>query len=106
MAEKERKIEDILEELDSIVSEVENDVMPLEKMVDRITYASKLIQQCRKKLNAMNLKVELMFKDDGNQGEFTEFDPASERSQAAGTVAASRKKHPAGSESQQDVLPF
>lgn len=106
MAEKERKIEDILEELDSIVSEVENDVMPLEKMVDRITYASTLIQQCRKKLNVMNAKVELMFKDDGNQGEFTEFDPASERSQAAGATEKPRKKNPAASESQQDVLPF
>ena len=108
MAEKERKIEDIFEELDAIVSEVENDVMPLEKMVDRITHASKLIQQCRKKLNAMNAKVELMFKDDGGQGEFTDFDPASDRSQAAGAVEKNpRKKNPAATDDdRQDVLPF
>ena len=101
MAEKERKIEDILEELDAIVSEVENDVMPLEKMVDRITHASKLIQQCRKKLNAMNAKVELMFKDDGGQGEFTDFDPASERSQAAGAV---EKNHASALKNRNSVL--
>ena len=110
MTEKEKNIEDIIEELDALVNEVENDVMPLEKMVDRITYASKLIKQCRKRLNTMNAKIELMFKDDGEQGEFIEFDPASERAQAAaGTEKAApkttKKKAPPVSD-QQDDLPF
>ena len=109
MAEKEKNIEDILDELDSIVNEVESEVMPLEKMVDRITYASKLIKQCRKKLNTMNAKIELMFKDDGEQGEFVEFDPTSERSQAAGTEKAApkiTKKKVQPVNDQQDDLPF
>ena len=109
MAEKEKNIEDILDELDSIVNEVESEVMPLEKMVDRITYASKLIKQCRKRLNTMNAKIELMFKDDGEQGEFVEFDPASERAQAAGTEKSApkiTKKKVQPVNDQQDDLPF
>ncbi len=110
MAEKEKNIEDILDELDSIVNEVESEVMPLEKMVDRITYASKLIKQCRKRLNTMNAKIELMFKDDGEQGEFVEFDPTSERTQAAAgsekaTQKTSSKKAPPEKD-RQDDLPF
>ena len=107
MADKEKSVDEILAELENIVSEVENGVMPLEKMVDRISCGAKLIQQCRKKLNAMNAKVELMFKDDGQQGDFTEFDPASERAKASGTIRKSAAKTSESNSSRiQDNLPF
>jgi exodeoxyribonuclease VII small subunit len=106
MTDKEKNVDEILAELEAVVAEVENGVMPLEKMVDRISCAAKLIQQCRKKLNDMNAKVELMFKDDGGQGEFTEFDPASERSKAAGKVRKSPAKNEDNAGDIQDDLPF
>ena len=106
MADEEKNVDVILAELEAIVAEVENGVMPLEQMVDRISCGAKLIQQCRKKLNAMNAKVELMFKDDGKQGEFTEFDPTSERAKA---TAPARKKAAKPAEPSGDIqadLPF
>lgn len=106
MTAKDRKFEDILDELEKLINEVENDVLPLEKMVDRVTHGAKLIRQCREKLNVMNSKVELMFKDDGEQGEFTAFDPASERAQATASEHKINKKTATCSGDIQEDLPF
>ena len=105
MAEKEKNLEELLDELETLVNTVENDVMPLEKMVDRITHGAQIIRLCRKKLNTMNAKVELMFKDDGDQGEFTEFNPDSERAQAANPEKSTKRKITKTTDHQDD-LPF
>ena len=105
MAEKEKTLEELLTELETLVGSVENDVMPLEKMVDRITHGAAIIRQCRNKLNAMNAKVELLLKDDGAQGEFTDFNPESERANAAAPEKSAQSKK-AKQNNQQDDLPF
>ena len=48
-------------------------------MIDKITEGVKLIRFCQKRLDALNSKVEILFKDDGAGGEFTEFDSATDR---------------------------
>ena len=90
--------EQAISELEKLVSEIENGSLPLEKMIDHIERGAKLIKLCQGKLNVMNSKVELLFKDDGNAGEFREFDTSSERSRAAAQAATVSAN--------QDDLPF
>ena len=82
--------------------------MPLEKMIDKISEGVKLIRFCRKRLDTLNSKVEILFKDDGAEGEFAEFDSATDRAKATGTAApAARKKSaPQPENPNQDQLPF
>lgn len=90
--------EQALAELEKLVGEIENGTLPLEKMIDRIEQGAKLVKLCQSKLDVMNSKVELLFKDDGNSGEFREFDPSSERARAAAATVAPTEA--------QDDLPF
>lgn len=84
MSQTEKSFESALTELEQLIAEVESGSLPLEKMIDRIENGAKLIKLCQSKLNTMNSKVEILFKDDGAQGSFADFNPATERSQAAG----------------------
>ena len=99
MADKEKKFEEALAKLEQVISEVENGSMPLEKMIDRIENGAKLIKLCQSKLNTMNSKVEMLFKDDGAAGEFADFDPDNERTRAT-------KRPPAPLANDQEELPF
>ena len=112
MSENKEKFEDTLERLEQIIARLENGSMPLEDMVDLVEQGAKLIKTCRSRLEVMNNKVEILFKDDGAAGEFTEFDPATDRAKAAvGTEqptpaapAPARRKRP--TPPPQDDLPF
>ena len=101
MNDSEKKFEDIVSELESLVAEVENGALPMEKMVERIERGAQLIKQCQKRLDVMNGKVEILFKDDGNSGSFEEFDPTTERSKFAAEAPAA-----AVARSPQEELPF
>ena len=97
MDKKEMTFEEAACQLEMLISEVENNSLPLEKMIERITEGARLIKFCQQKLNVMNGKVEVLFRDDNNSGEFKEFDSGSDRSKAA-------NKKTSGSS--QDDLPF
>ena len=106
MTDQKKSFETAMSELETLISEVESGSLPLEKLIDRISQGAELIKYCQAKLNAMNGKVEILFKDDGSNGEFTEFDPETTRSQAAGVAAKSpARKKPAANDLQDD-LPF
>ena len=113
MSNNKEKFEDTLVRLEEIIARLENGSMPLEDMVDLVEQGAQLIKNCRSRLEVMNNKVEILFKDDGETGEFTEFDLSTDRAQAAigkaemvqGTPTVKRKK--AAQESPpQDDLPF
>ncbi|MBE6368187.1 MAG: exodeoxyribonuclease VII small subunit [Lentisphaerae bacterium] len=112
MNKKNKTFEEAVSELEQLINEVENDSLPLEKMIDKVTEGAKLIRLCQSKLNVMNGKVEMLFKDDGAAGEFQEFDPDNDRSRAAGIAtpspapAAASQAAPPESGSRQDDLPF
>ena len=112
MNNNKEKFEDTLARLEEIIARLETGSMPLEDMVDLVEQGAKLIKNCRSRLEVMNNKVEILFKDDGEAGEFTEFDPATDRAKAAGTVeqapaAAPPKRKKAAQETPpQDDLPF
>ena len=47
--------------------------LPLEELMQNFEKGSKLVKLCRKKLEALECKIELLTKDDGNSGEWQEF---------------------------------
>ena len=97
MDKKEITFEEAASQLEMLISEVENNSLPLEKMIERITEGANLIKLCQQKLNVMNGKVEVLFRDDNGSGEFKDFDSGSDRSKAANKKSA---------DSCQDDLPF
>ena len=109
MSEKNINFEYALAELEKVISEVENGSMPLEKMIENISRGAELVRFCQKRLNTLNSKVEMLFKDDGKAGVFEEFDPATERARAAnGDTPAPHKaaKTEKSTDSNQESLPF
>ncbi len=87
MSKPEKSFEETINELEEIINQLENGNLPLEKMIDQISHGSMLIKLCQQKLNTMNSKVEVLFKDNSSSGEFLPFDSSSMRSQAAQTVS-------------------
>jgi len=119
MGNKEKSFEDIITELEGLIAEDENGSMPLEKMVTQLERGAALIKHCQHRLSALNSRVEMLFKDDGSSGEFVEFDPENERTQAtAKPISRSGKKaaspppvanvnaENSAGENTQDELPF
>ena len=101
MNTQEKTFEEAIAALEQLISAVESGSLPLEKMIDRIAEGAKLIRICQEKLNTMNGKIEMLFKDDGNNGSFQDFESATHRSRAAAA------EPPAASPvSTQDDLPF
>lgn len=99
MNKKEKSFENAVAELEILIRELENGTLPLEQMINRISEGAALIRYCQDKLNTMNGKVEMLFKDDGQQGVFTAFDSTTDRSRAANTP-------PVKPAAPQDELPF
>ena len=52
-----RTFEESLEELESILSELENSKIPLDELVEKYTRAKARLADCRKKLEAAELKI-------------------------------------------------
>lgn len=52
-----RTFEESLEELESILSELENSKIPLDELVEKYSRAKARLVDCRKKLEAAELKI-------------------------------------------------
>ena len=94
MSSKQKSFEALMTELEELITSVEAGSMPLEKMVEQLEHGTKLVQNCQEKLNALNSRVEMLFKDDGGNGEFKTFDPDNARTRAAtGKTPVRKSKH-------------
>jgi exodeoxyribonuclease VII small subunit len=70
---KEPAFEEALAELEQLVAKMETGKLPLEELMQNFEKGSKLVKLCRKKLEALECKIELLTKDDSNSGEWQEF---------------------------------
>lgn len=57
---KSLKFEEAVEQLESIVQEMENDQLPLDQLIQRYEEGTKLIQHCQQKLSEAEQKVEIL----------------------------------------------
>ena len=62
---KELKFEEMMKKLEEIVDELESGNMPLEDSLKKYEEGVKLIQACRKRLDETKRKVEVLIKKDG-----------------------------------------
>lgn len=77
------KFEEALGKLETLVEQMENGNVPLEKLIADFEQGSKLVSLCRARLDAMERKIELLTRDDGDRGEWTSLD-AEAAEEAAG----------------------
>ena len=70
MAKEEKKFEEKLSDLESIVKELENGNVDLDDAINKYTEAMKLAKECYKKLDEAEKAVNEILKEDGSLGEF------------------------------------
>ena len=78
MENQEPAFEKALEELEQLVSRMETGKLPLEELMKNFEKGSKLVKLCRKKLEELECKIEILTRDDGKNGEWNEFQGADE----------------------------
>ena len=66
--------EQALQELETLVGKMEEGKLPLEQLIENFEAGSELVKVCRAKLDALERKIELLTRDDGAQGEWTDFE--------------------------------
>ncbi len=74
----ETTFEAALQELEALLKEMESGTLPLEELIGRFERGTALSQYCRKKLDSLEKRIEVLLKDDGGNGEWTEFSDAGE----------------------------
>ena len=70
MAKEEKKFEEKLSDLESIVKELENGNVDLDDAINKYTEAMKLAKECSKKLDEAEKAVNEILKEDGSLGNF------------------------------------
>ncbi len=67
------KFEDALAELETLVGKMENGKLPLESLTAYYERGNRLLKSCRAKLDALERKIEILEKDDGASGDWSDF---------------------------------
>lgn len=84
---QELTFESALARLESLVSEMEGDRMPLEQLIVAYEEGTKLVKACQQKLSEAEKKIEIIQKRSSGEAELKEFDPSQKSS--AGTPPSS-----------------
>ena len=71
--------EEALNELESIVAKMEAGGQTLDQLMELFERGRALTIHCRGKLSGLEQKISLLVKDDGADGQWTDFDPAGGR---------------------------
>lgn len=66
--------EQALEKLEALVGKMETGKLPLEELMRNFEAGSELAKICRAKLDALERKIELLTRDDGDQGSWSKFE--------------------------------
>ncbi len=66
--------EQALEELESLVAKMETGKLPLEELMKNFEAGSKLVRFCRSKLDTLERKIEILSRDDGAGGTWSNFE--------------------------------
>ncbi len=90
--------EQALEKLEALVSKMETGNLPLEELILNFEAGSELAKVCRGKLDLLERKIELLTRDDGNNGQWTDFE--------SNVPDTSRNAPAAPSEPTQEEMPF
>lgn len=67
--------ETALGQLEELVAKMESGKLPLENMISDFERGTRLINVCRSRLDSMQRKIEILMRDDGQGGEWADFEP-------------------------------
>lgn len=70
MAEKEKKFEEKMQELEQIISELESGTVDLEDSIEKYTKAMKLVKECDEKLKTIEEQVNKIVLENGEVKDF------------------------------------
>ena len=102
---KKYSFEELMANLEQLVNAMERGEMPLEKLLENYEKGSFMLKECRSRLDHFQKKIEVLRKDDGENGVWQDFTPENSRAvnainSAEVTVAPTKKYEP------EDSLPF
>lgn len=87
----EHTFESALDRLESLVTDMEGDRMPLEQLIVAYEEGTKLIKVCQLKLSEAEKKIEIIQKRATGEPELTEFEPAAKPGTTPPPAPASAK---------------
>ena len=70
MAKTEKKFEDKIKELETIVNDLESGEIDLDSSIEKYTYAMKLVKECDEKLKKVEEQVSKIVTENGELEEF------------------------------------
>jgi len=76
---QELSFEQALEELETLVGKMETGRLPLEELISGFERGNRLAAFCRKKLDTLERRIEVLTRDDGKNGEWSDFHPGTNR---------------------------
>ena len=76
---KKYSFEDLMANLEQLVSAMERGDMPLEKLLENYEKGSVMLKECRSRLDHFQKKIEVLRKDDGENGVWQDFTPENSR---------------------------
>ncbi len=77
--EEKLSFEEALNRLEKLVSDMENQSVPLEEMIKQYEEGQKLATFCRSKLSVLEEKIMVLTSDDGASGQWSDFAPGTDR---------------------------
>ena len=85
---QELTFEEAMTQLEELAAAMESGKLPLDKLIDSYEKGSKLVKFCRSKLSKLENRIEILSRDDGNTGEWKDFDPSSSEGENSGRWSA------------------
>jgi exodeoxyribonuclease VII small subunit len=76
---KKLSYEQLTKELTILIGKMENNQIPLEDLLLSYETGTRLLSECRKRLGEFEKKIEILTKDDGGDGEWSDFNPDTDR---------------------------
>ena len=105
---KKYSFEELMAYLEQLVSAMERGDMPLEKLLENYEKGSVMLKECRARLDHFQKKIEVLRKDDGENGTWQDFNPENSRAiNAINTAEVKVQSAPSPAPQQpDDDLPF
>ena len=76
---KKYSFEELMMQLEQLVGSMERGDMPLEKLLENYEKGSIMLKECRVRLDHFQKKIEVLRKDDGENGVWQDFTPENSR---------------------------
>ena len=103
---KQYSFEELMAHLEQLVGSMERGDMPLEKLLENYEKGSVMLKECRARLDRFQKKIEVLRKDDGENGVWQNFTPENSRAVNALTEAEVKVQTSPSPQAPDDGLPF